>query len=69
MSTPPGVLDATTLAEWREGHLVGTIGQIREQVAAWAELGVETLIAGVGALPFAVTTTDDVELVAEAVRG
>jgi probable F420-dependent oxidoreductase len=69
MSTPPGVLDATTLAEWREGHLVGTIGQIREQVAAWTELGVETLIAGVGAVPFAVTTTDDVELVAEAVRG
>ncbi len=68
-STPPGVLDAMTLAEWRTGRLVGTVEQIREQVSAWDDLGVETLIAGVGAVPFAVTTTDDVEMVAEAVRG
>ena len=46
---PPGVLDRTSLAEWRQGHLVGTVGEVREQAAAWAELGVETLILGVGA--------------------
>ena len=68
-STPPGVLDQTSLADWREGHLVGTVEQVREQVGAWADLGVETLIVGVGAVPFAVTTPDDVELLAEAVRG
>jgi probable F420-dependent oxidoreductase len=68
-STPPGVLDATTLDQWRVGRLVGTVEQVREQVAGWADLGVETLIVGVGAVPFAVTTVDDVELLAEAVRG
>jgi alkanesulfonate monooxygenase SsuD/methylene tetrahydromethanopterin reductase-like flavin-dependent oxidoreductase (luciferase family) len=67
--SPPGVLDATTLADWRDGHLVGTVDQVREQVAAWTDLGVETLIVGVGAVPFAVTTVEDVELLAEAVRG
>ena len=30
--------------------------------------GVETLILGVGAVPFAVTTVDDVELLADALR-
>jgi probable F420-dependent oxidoreductase len=68
-TSPPGVLDATTLADWREGHLVGTIDQVREQVAGWAELGVETLMLGVGAVPFAVTSVEDVELLAEASRG
>jgi probable F420-dependent oxidoreductase len=67
--SPPGVLDHTSLADWREGHLVGTVDQVREQVAGWTDLGVETLIAGVGAVPFAVTTVDDVELLAGAVRG
>jgi probable F420-dependent oxidoreductase len=68
-ASPPGVLDATSLAEWREGHLVGTVEEVREQVAGWSDLGVETLILGVGAVPFAVTTPDDVELLAEAARG
>jgi probable F420-dependent oxidoreductase len=68
-SSPPGVLDRTSLAEWRQGHLVGTVGEVREQAAAWAELGVETLILGVGAVPFAVTAVDDVELLAEVLRG
>jgi alkanesulfonate monooxygenase SsuD/methylene tetrahydromethanopterin reductase-like flavin-dependent oxidoreductase (luciferase family) len=67
--SPPGVLDAITLADWREGHLVGTVDQVREQVAGWADLGVETLILGAGAVPFAVTTVEDVEMLAEAVRG
>ena len=67
-TSPPGVLDATTLDEWRRGRLVGTVEQVREQAAGWADLGVETLIVGVGAVPFAVTTVDDVELLAEALR-
>jgi len=66
--SPPGVLDGVTLAQWRRGRLVGTPEQIREQVAGWDELGVDTVILGVGAVPFAVTTTDDVELLAHALR-
>ena len=31
--SPPGVLDAVTLDEWREGRLVGTVEQVREQAA------------------------------------
>ncbi len=65
-NTPPGVLDSTTLDEWRVGRLVGTIDQVREQAATWASLGVESLILGVGAVPFHVGAADDVELLAEA---
>jgi probable F420-dependent oxidoreductase len=66
--TPPGVLDRVSLADWRQGRLVGTVDQIREQVAGWEALGVETLIVGLGAVPFAVTALDDLQLVAEAFR-
>ena len=65
-NTPPGVLDSMTLAEWRVGRLVGTVAQIQEQVATWASLGVETLILGVGAVPFHVGAADDVALLADA---
>jgi len=65
-NTPPGVLDSTTLDEWRVGRLVGTVDQVREQAATWAALGVETLILGVGAVPFHVGSADDVTLLAEA---
>jgi alkanesulfonate monooxygenase SsuD/methylene tetrahydromethanopterin reductase-like flavin-dependent oxidoreductase (luciferase family) len=66
--SPPGVLDDVSLDEWREGHLVGTADEVREQVAVWADLGVETLIVSTGAVPFAATTVDDLELLAAAVR-
>ena len=64
--TPPGVLDHVTLDEWRVGRLVGTVDEVREQAAGWESLGVETLILGVGALPFQVGTLEDVEALAEA---
>jgi alkanesulfonate monooxygenase SsuD/methylene tetrahydromethanopterin reductase-like flavin-dependent oxidoreductase (luciferase family) len=67
--SPPGVLDRITLEEWRDGRLVGTAEQVREQVEGWEALGVETLIVGLGAVPFAVTALDDLEAVAGAVRG
>lgn len=66
--SPSGVLDRTPLDEWRVGRLVGTVDQIREQAAEWAGLGVDTIIVGPGAVPFAVTTVDDVELLAHALR-
>ena len=49
---PAGVLDRVTLEQWRRGRLVGTLEQIQEQAATWGDLGVETLILGVGAVPF-----------------
>jgi alkanesulfonate monooxygenase SsuD/methylene tetrahydromethanopterin reductase-like flavin-dependent oxidoreductase (luciferase family) len=67
--TPRGVLDGVTLDRWREGRLVGTVDQIREQAGSWAALGVETLIVGLGAVPFSVTALDDLELVAHALAG
>ncbi len=67
--SPPGVLDSVTLEQWREGRLVGTVEQVREQADGWAALGVETLIVGLGAVPFAVTALDDLELTARALRG
>jgi probable F420-dependent oxidoreductase len=63
--TPKGVLDGTTLAEWRVGRLVGTAEEVREQAAAWEELGVETIIVGAGAVPFQVGDLDDVAALAE----
>ena len=36
-SSPPGVLDGVTLDQWRVGRLVGTVEQVREQAAGWAE--------------------------------
>lgn len=63
---PPGVLDGVELADWRRDHLVGTVEQVREQAAGWADLGVELLVVGLGAVPFGVTDTDDLVLVASA---
>lgn len=67
--SPAGVLRDTTLTRWREGRLVGTVSEVRAQRDRWAELGVGELIVGLGAVPFQVTTLDDVELVGEALRG
>jgi len=64
--TPPGVLRDVTLDQWRKGRLVGTVEELREQRERWAALGVGELIVGSGAVPFQVTTLDDVELLGEA---
>lgn len=66
VSTPGGATAATTLAEYRRGHLVGTMDQVRQQVADWAGAGVTALVVNLGALPFQVTHTDDLELLASA---
>jgi alkanesulfonate monooxygenase SsuD/methylene tetrahydromethanopterin reductase-like flavin-dependent oxidoreductase (luciferase family) len=66
--TPPGVLDGVSLDEWRTGRLVGTVDQVRQQLADWDGLGVTHVIAGLGAVPFAVTDVDDLHLLASAIR-
>ncbi|HYL53604.1 MAG TPA: LLM class flavin-dependent oxidoreductase [Acidimicrobiia bacterium] len=60
--SPPGVLDDVDLASFREGRLVGTVEEVREQVSRWDALGVETMVLGAGAVPFQVSSIDDVEL-------
>jgi alkanesulfonate monooxygenase SsuD/methylene tetrahydromethanopterin reductase-like flavin-dependent oxidoreductase (luciferase family) len=64
--SPRGVLDAVSLDEFRRGRLVGTVEEVREQAARFAELGVDTLILGAGAVPFQVGSLDDVELLGHA---
>ncbi|MDQ1519329.1 MAG: hypothetical protein QOI55_402, partial [Actinomycetota bacterium] len=64
----PGPLDGVDLDEFRRGRLVGTVDEVRAQAAVWDGLGVETLILGVGAVPFQVGALDDVELLAHALR-
>ena len=61
-----GVVGDATLADWRQGRLVGTVEEVREQVAGWRELGVSSLIVSLGAVPFSVVSDDDVDLVAAA---
>jgi probable F420-dependent oxidoreductase len=67
-SSPPGLLAGQTLATWRDGRLVGTVEQVREQVANWADLGVETIVVGAGVVPFQLVDGEDVELMAAALR-
>jgi len=68
VQSPKGVLDGMTLAQWREGRLVGTPEQIREQLETWSSLGVETVICGMGSVPFHVGSLVDVELMADTLR-
>src|SRR5262249_7439582 len=62
----PGVLDNVDLATYRSGRLVGTIDEVQAQVREWDTLGIETIVLGVGAVPFRVTAPDDVELLLHA---
>jgi len=66
--SPPGVIDEVTLDEWRTGRLVGTVEQVREQAAGWAELGVETIVVGPGCVPFHLGSLEDLEPLAAALR-
>lgn len=62
----PGALRGMSLEDYRRGRLVGTVEQVREQLAEWAQAGVSTLIVTLGALPFTVTGFDGLELMASA---
>jgi alkanesulfonate monooxygenase SsuD/methylene tetrahydromethanopterin reductase-like flavin-dependent oxidoreductase (luciferase family) len=66
--TPSGALDGISLDEWKRGRLVGTVDQVRDQLAQWESLGVAEVIAGLGAVPFSVTDPDDLELLASAIH-
>ena len=61
-NSPPGVLDGVDLAEFRTGKLVGTVDEVRVQISEWDGLGIDTLVLGVGVVPFQVTSADDVAM-------
>jgi alkanesulfonate monooxygenase SsuD/methylene tetrahydromethanopterin reductase-like flavin-dependent oxidoreductase (luciferase family) len=67
--SPPGVLDGVDLATFRVGRLVGTIDEVRARLLEWEGLGVDTLVLGVGAVPFQVSERSDVELLLDACTG
>ena len=67
--SPKGVLDGMDLPTFRTGRLVGTVDEVRAQVREWDALGVDTLVLGVGAVPFQVSAPDDVEILLEACTG
>ncbi|MEA2716856.1 MAG: hypothetical protein QOI99_1173 [Actinomycetota bacterium] len=67
-TTSPEVLGPATLDEWRVGRLVGTVDDVGGQLAAWAGLGVSTVMVSPAPYPFAVPGDDDLELLAAACR-
>jgi alkanesulfonate monooxygenase SsuD/methylene tetrahydromethanopterin reductase-like flavin-dependent oxidoreductase (luciferase family) len=67
-AAPGGMLNQVPLDQWRTGRLVGTVDDIAEQLAGWAELGVAELIVSAGPLPFSVSGLDDLEVLASALE-
>ncbi len=66
-TAPNRMLDGLTVDDWRGGgRLVGTVEEVAEQLVQWEALGVSTLIACPGPVPFSVTALDDLEPLAEA---
>ncbi len=65
-AAPAGARPGASLDEWRRGRLVGTVEHVREQLAAWRDLGVADLAVSAAAVPFAAASADDVDMVAEA---
>ena len=64
--SPQGVLDDVPLSQWRRDKLVGTVAGVQDQLEEWVGLGVSTLVACAGAVPFSVVSSDDVEMLAAA---
>jgi probable F420-dependent oxidoreductase len=67
--TPPGVLQTVSggrevsLGEFRERGIVGLVSEAADRLGRLSELGVEEVVASLGALPFQVADEEDVELV------
>jgi probable F420-dependent oxidoreductase len=64
---PGGALDGVELAEWAGSRLVGTPGQILEQLRRWQERGVEQVICSFSNVPFAIFEDEQLDLIAELV--
>jgi probable F420-dependent oxidoreductase len=73
--TPPGVLQpssggpAVSWDEFRTQRIAGTVSEVVDRIGSLAELGVEEVIVGLGALPFQVADEDDVAFIGEEIIG
>jgi probable F420-dependent oxidoreductase len=69
--TPDGVLrvssggPAVSWDEFRAGRIAGTVSEVVDQIGSLAELGVEEVIVGLGALPFQIADEEDVSFIGE----
>lgn len=66
---PGGMLDATTLDGFASDGLVGTPDECAATLEQFAALGVEHVVVSVGALPFAIHDSDQIDLIAETLVG
>lgn len=73
--TPAGVLrpsnEATAVSwdEFRRARFAGTTAEVIDKLGRLADLGVEEVIVGLGAVPFQVSDLEDVEFVGTEVAG
>jgi len=58
--------DAATVTRSANQRYDGSVTDMRRRMREWHELGVSTLIVGLGALPFSLNESDDIERVASA---
>jgi probable F420-dependent oxidoreductase len=64
---PGGSLDKVELTQWAASRLVGTPGQILEQLRGWEERGVEQVVCSLSNVPFAVFEDEQLDLLGELV--
>jgi probable F420-dependent oxidoreductase len=58
--------DPATVTRSANQRFDGSVTDMRDRMRQWAELGVSALIVGLGALPFSLNESDDIERVASA---
>jgi hypothetical protein len=58
--------DPATVTRSANQRYDGSITTMRDRMREWRDLGVSTLIVGLGALPFSLNESDDIERVASA---
>jgi probable F420-dependent oxidoreductase len=65
--TPGRALEGTDVDRWGRDKLVGTVDQVVDRLARFADLGVEEMVVSAASLPFAVYDDDQLDVIAEAV--
>jgi probable F420-dependent oxidoreductase len=65
--TPGDWPDGQDVEAWGRDKLVGTVEEVVERLARFADLGVDEMIVSAGSLPFAVYDGSQLDLLAEAV--
>ncbi|HZQ85854.1 MAG TPA: TIGR03619 family F420-dependent LLM class oxidoreductase [Acidimicrobiales bacterium] len=58
--------DPATVTRSVNQRYEGSVPELRDRMRTWHDLGVSTLIVGLGALPFSMNESDDIERVASA---